>query len=181
MPSFDWLMSSLIDSYKGTQLFCAQSLLISDRRTWYDRLTMCVQFQKFNPLLFAWLNLPWTEIRPKHNERVIRAQNKCHFLTQRLWTPLYRHFVYPYLCSLILFNLGVLIGAQLATSRTSWVVICAHATNSVAYRLTKYILGSTNYSAKASATRREVDVFALCQFGYAVGFKDVTDYRLNNT
>ena len=47
----------------------------------------------FNPPLFARLSFPWTEISPKHNQGVIWAQNKCHFWTQHLWKPQYRHFV----------------------------------------------------------------------------------------
>ena len=54
-----------------------------------------VYFWKFNPPLFAGLSLPQTEIRPKHNEGVIWAQNKCYFWIQHPWKPLYREFVQP--------------------------------------------------------------------------------------
>ena len=56
-----------------------------------------VYFWKFNPPLFATLSLPQTEIRPKHNQRVNWAQNKCYFWIQHPWKPLYRHFVQLYL------------------------------------------------------------------------------------
>ena len=46
-----------------------------------------VYFRKFNPPLFARLSLPRTEIRLKHNEGVIWAQNKCYFRTQHPWNP----------------------------------------------------------------------------------------------
>ena len=62
----------------------------------HNVLTRGAYFQKFNPPLFAGLSLPLTEIRPKHSEGVIWAQNKCHFWTQTPSKPLYRHFVWPY-------------------------------------------------------------------------------------
>ena len=60
-----------------------------------------VYFWKFNPPLFAGLSLPQTEIRPKHNEGVIWAQNKCYFWIQHPRKPLYGHFVQLYLLLLI--------------------------------------------------------------------------------
>ena len=39
------------------------------------------------------IELTWTEIRPKHNEGVIWAQNKWYLWIQHPWEPLYRHFV----------------------------------------------------------------------------------------
>ena len=90
--------------------------------------TRGVYFQKFNPLLFARLGLPRTEIRPKHSEGVLWAQNKGHFWTQHPWKPLDRLLVWPYLWILntfIFFELSAQLGRKLAICCESWVVIYA--------------------------------------------------------
>ena len=52
-------------------------------------------FQKFNPLLFAVLNLLWTKIGPENSIGVVWALSEGHLWTKDPWKPLYEPIVWP--------------------------------------------------------------------------------------